>query len=395
MVAVGRSAGSHRSVPAWRLLLLCGALVLPGCAHSGGPTGQGTPPAPAEAPPQPPSPVPASPAPPPIPSASPLPSFDPAAAMEVVHHLSVDIGPREAASAAFGSAADFVAVRLAGLGYSVQRQKAPVPAGNSWGVPVHSGTTQNIIATPPGFDPHLAHRLIGAHLDTVPQAPGAEDNASGVGVLLELARMAAAHPTAVPVMFVAFGGEEPRGPGDALHHFGSRHLVGKMDAGQRSALVGMLSLDRVGVGAAHVPVCHGGLGSPSIVEELVAAADRTAVPVQRCENRTSDHWSFEKAGVAGGADGQHPVPGLPFRRRPAGRGRSGPARPGRPDRCGVDARSGVAGNVVIKAGAPAVQAGCAGRLALITMIPTHQPPHPASKGASLVARNGSSTTPAR
>ena len=40
---------------------------------------------------------------------------------------------------------------------------------------------------------------------------GAEDNASGVAVMLELARLAAHEPTRLPVAFVAFGAEEPRG----------------------------------------------------------------------------------------------------------------------------------------------------------------------------------------
>ncbi len=305
MVAVAARAGSDGNVHLWRPVLLCGALVLCGCADPGEEPPEATPStsAPAQSsPPVQPSPTPPS----PTPSVTPAPTFDPAAAFAVVEHLAVGIGPREAASAAFGAAADYVAGRLADLGYEVQRQSVPVPAGNSWGVPVAAGTTQNVIGAPPGFSAQAPHRLIGAHLDTVPQAPGAEDNASGVGILLELARMAAERPPVVPVVFVAFGGEEPRGSGDALHHFGSQHLVAAMDPGQRSALLGMVSLDRVGVGADFVPVCHGGLGSAAVREELVAAADRVAVPVQRCENRASDHWSFEKAGVAAARMGSIP-----------------------------------------------------------------------------------------
>ena len=49
-----------------------------------------------------------------------------------------------------------------------------------------------MVARLPGAGTGQAGRLVGAHLDTVPQAPGAEDNASGVAVLLELARLAAA-----------------------------------------------------------------------------------------------------------------------------------------------------------------------------------------------------------
>lgn len=50
--------------------------------------------------------------------------------------------------------------------------------------------------------------LIGAHYDAVPGSPGADDNASGVAVLLELARLFAEMPARLPVQLVAFDVEE-------------------------------------------------------------------------------------------------------------------------------------------------------------------------------------------
>jgi Zn-dependent M28 family amino/carboxypeptidase len=44
--------------------------------------------------------------------------------------------------------------------------------------------------------------IVGAHYDSVPGSPGADDNASGVAVLIELARMG------LPARFVAFANEE-------------------------------------------------------------------------------------------------------------------------------------------------------------------------------------------
>ena len=81
-----------------------------------------------------------------------------------------------------------------------------------------------MVAAPVGFDPREPYVIVGAHLDTVPQAPGAEDNASGVSVLMELSRMAVVEPPATPTVFVAFGAEEPRGAGHDWHHFGSACL---------------------------------------------------------------------------------------------------------------------------------------------------------------------------
>jgi len=48
--------------------------------------------------------------------------------------------------------------------------------------------------------------VVGAHYDTVPGSPGADDNASGVAVLIELA--AILKNEALPIRFVAFANEE-------------------------------------------------------------------------------------------------------------------------------------------------------------------------------------------
>ncbi len=57
--------------------------------------------------------------------------------------------------------------------------------------------------------------LIGAHYDAVPGSPGADDNATGVAVLLEIARIFATEPAKYPLRLVAFDMEEccPVGPG--------------------------------------------------------------------------------------------------------------------------------------------------------------------------------------
>ena len=50
--------------------------------------------------------------------------------------------------------------------------------------------------------------LIGAHYDAVPGTPGADDNATGVAALLELARAFASTPASYPIRLVAFDLEE-------------------------------------------------------------------------------------------------------------------------------------------------------------------------------------------
>jgi hypothetical protein len=243
------------------------------------------------------------------PSASPAPPpahFRASNAMAVVRWLAGEVGPRESTTARYRRAARGVDRRLTARGYDVTRQPFRAPAGVSWGVSVPAGRTWNVVATPPGYRAGRPHLVVGAHLDTVPQAPGAEDNASGVAVLLELARMAARDGTRLPVVLVAFGAEEPRGEGDANHHFGSRTYVDAMTPAQRRGQQAMVSLDRVGVGSV-VPLCTGGISPLTVRAQLVRAAERVDVPVQTCsDNASSDHWQFEQAGEPAARMGSTP-----------------------------------------------------------------------------------------
>jgi Zn-dependent M28 family amino/carboxypeptidase len=69
----------------------------------------------------------------------------------------------------------------------------------------------NLVLNLPGTSSHKAHQgmiLLGAHYDAVPGTLGADDNASGVAVLLELARVFAAQPARRPIRLVAFDLEE-------------------------------------------------------------------------------------------------------------------------------------------------------------------------------------------
>jgi hypothetical protein len=234
--------------------------------------------------------------------------LDRAVALRAMRHLAGSIGPREATSRQYARAAAWVAGELRRSGYDVERQRVDVPAGESWGVPVPAGRSANVVATPPLFDPGAPHLVVGAHLDTVPQAPGAEDNASGVGVLLAVAEAVAVRRTRLPVVFVAFGAEEPRGPTDDDHHYGSRRYVAKLMAVTRDALRGMVSLDRVGVGD-RVPVGSAGDSDP-VQRALLAAARRAGVPVvAESGQRSSDHWSFVRAGLPAARLGSTPYAG--------------------------------------------------------------------------------------
>ncbi|MGW4787864.1 M28 family peptidase [Streptomyces sp. NPDC004230] len=79
--------------------------------------------------------------------------------------------------------------------------------------------------------------LIGAHLDSVDGSPGADDNASGVSVVLETARLLARLPIAPPVALALFDMEE-------LGLIGARHAARELNGSGRIA--GMICLESVG-----------------------------------------------------------------------------------------------------------------------------------------------------
>jgi Zn-dependent M28 family amino/carboxypeptidase len=103
--------------------------------------------------------------------------------------------------------------------------------------------SRNLIVEIPGSERPEEILLVGAHYDSVTGSPGANDNASGVAALLELARqLAGTHPVRT-VRLVAFVNEEP--PFFKSKNMGSMVYVGgARDRGEK--IVAMLCLETLG-----------------------------------------------------------------------------------------------------------------------------------------------------
>ncbi len=107
---------------------------------------------------------------------------------------------------------------------------------------VRGKTHQNLVLNLPAQSSEGKRKsapiLIGAHYDAVPGTPGADDNATGVAVLLELAQAFAAEPLNYPVRLVAFDMEE-------YGMLGSSQYAADLQQ-QRQPLRLMLSLEMLG-----------------------------------------------------------------------------------------------------------------------------------------------------
>ena len=109
----------------------------------------------------------------------------------------------------------------------------------------HRGETfHNVEAVLDGSASPNESIVVGAHYDSVEGSPGANDNASGVATLLELARSLANRPQPMTVRFVAFANEEPPyfNTGEGM---GSVEYVKRLDDPGRRVRA-MLSLETVG-----------------------------------------------------------------------------------------------------------------------------------------------------
>jgi Zn-dependent M28 family amino/carboxypeptidase len=147
--------------------------------------------------------------------------------------LSVEIGERSVArGGALARAGDYVHDALARVGLNVREQ-----VYDFQGMRV-----ANLIAEIPGEPRTNAYYVVGAHYDTVAGTPGADDNASAVAVLLELARIVAVRPPPVPVRLVAFTLEEPPAFNSDLQ--GSRVFTRRL--AENESILGALILEMVG-----------------------------------------------------------------------------------------------------------------------------------------------------
>jgi Zn-dependent M28 family amino/carboxypeptidase len=99
-------------------------------------------------------------------------------------------------------------------------------------------TYKNIVAEKKGRASPKRVFILGAHYDTVPGSPGADDNASAVAVLLEIARNIQSVSLGGTVRLIAFSLEE-------YNNVGSAHYVERLK-GEKEEILGMISLEMVG-----------------------------------------------------------------------------------------------------------------------------------------------------
>jgi Zn-dependent M28 family amino/carboxypeptidase len=151
-----------------------------------------------------------------------------------VDRLAGLIGPRHLGiPGRVAAAATLIERELTGMGYEVARQ--------SYRVEGHE--VSNLVATLAGTSRADEILVVGAHYDTERDTPGADDNASAVAVLLEVARLLRSATPQRSVRFIAFPCEEP--PHFLTGEMGSQ-VYARHCRARDERIIGMLSLEMLG-----------------------------------------------------------------------------------------------------------------------------------------------------
>jgi len=176
----------------------------------------------------------------------------------------------------------------------------------------------NLIAELPATSKELI--VVGAHFDTVPGSPGANDNGSGIAALLELARLLRDTQPGKRIRFVAFDNEEHVGqPATAMGSYAYAQLC----RARQEQIVGMWALETLGYFCAEAnsqkypqpfdlfyPTVGnfvafvGNDASRNWVRKSVSTfrqlrkfpAEGVAAPAKFADINRSDNWGFGQAG---------------------------------------------------------------------------------------------------
>ncbi len=173
--------------------------------------------------------------------------------------------------------------------------------GNEGQAPVDT-TAYNIIGTLPGTDPTAGYYIICAHYDATgvrseggwdwlnDPAPGADDNASGVALVLESARLLAGQQFPWSVRFIAWSGEE-------LGLLGSR-VYANLAAEREEKILGVLNFDMIGFNPIQPRLeLLANPGSRWLAEWMAGVVERYDLGlnidlIEDANARLSDHASF-------------------------------------------------------------------------------------------------------
>ncbi|WP_192929760.1 M28 family metallopeptidase [Alkaliphilus serpentinus] len=154
---------------------------------------------------------------------------------------------------------------------------------------IEDSTSNNIIGMKESSKETDKVLIIGAHYDSV-NCPGANDNASGVGGLLEIATVLKGVDLPFDIQYIAFGSEE-------VGLIGSRNNVTTNHLKSSSNVIGMINLDMIGMGEYLVVLRENSLSDDFLSNIAYKAALDLDIKVVAEFSGRSDHSPYENQGI--------------------------------------------------------------------------------------------------
>ncbi len=230
---------------------------------------------------------------------SPVPPIEPARLRATIGELAA-FPTRHTLSPHNAEAGAWIEDRFKALGYEVERHAFDYRGQRPF----------NVVATRRGSESPDEFIVIGAHYDSrttrlsnaEAPAPGADDNASGVAAILEVARALKDVPTEGSIRFIAYSGEEQGLIGATAY--------AKMAQEKAMNIAVVINLDMVGrpddpdglrIFAEHDPglrVRDNDAPSRAWADRLFRAAERAGLKPEEGPIYGSDYIPFEAAGYA-------------------------------------------------------------------------------------------------
>jgi Peptidase family M28 len=164
------------------------------------------------------------------------PTFDQTTAAAFASELARRFPDRLPGSAGAAAAADWVVARFRDVGLKAERETFTADLPDLGRVEL-----TNLIAIAPGRSPETI--VVMAHRDNAGDSPGVNDNASGTGALLELARDAQGVPAAHTLVFLSTDGGGHGGAGAA--RFASHPELLDQIVGNGASIVAVINLDAI------------------------------------------------------------------------------------------------------------------------------------------------------
>jgi len=215
------------------------------------------------------------------------PQFSVSQAMGHTFALSEQIGVRPPGSVKEAAAADYIVQRLGEYGYTVEEQPFTMADGFA---------SRNIVGTRRGTREGFTI-VIGAHFDSPQDSKGADDDATGVGTVLELARDFATRRIEPTMEFVFFGGNRPGSTDMDTRLVGAHRYVELTGSLEMKDIVGMIEVDCIGQGDT-LALRSQGTGLQRLKDKLLTFAGVKNTPVTYIKSADdSDNIPFENSQI--------------------------------------------------------------------------------------------------